>query len=293
LAVARVRKNRDEERKRIKAEHDAQADDRAAQAEARLKFLLSQSDLFAHFGAGKAAENIKKKEAEFAAKNAMSSSSCTDNISSPGASRRDRRASTSILDEEEQALLDGADSETSTLVPVTCQPTIINGKMRHYQIEGLSWMVRLSDNGISGILADEMGLGKTLQSISVLAFMREYRNIPGPHLVIVPKSTLSNWINEFKNWCPVFNIVKFHGAKEDREDMIQHVFKKGWSASEETWDVVITTYEVANKDRNAISKVAWRYLIIDEAHRLKNETSQFSQTVRMLSTQNRLLLTGT
>jgi SWI/SNF-related matrix-associated actin-dependent regulator of chromatin subfamily A member 5 len=39
--------------------------------------------------------------------------------------------------------------------------------------------------------------------------------------------------------------------------------------------------------------MAWRYLIIDEAHRLKNEESQFSQTVRMLSTQHRLLLTGT
>jgi SNF2 family DNA or RNA helicase len=61
--------------------------------------------------------------------------------------------------------------------------------MRSYQVEGLSWMAKLHDNSINGILADEMGLGKTLQTISLLAYLNEARQHPGPHLVVVPKST--------------------------------------------------------------------------------------------------------
>jgi SNF2 family DNA or RNA helicase len=60
------------------------------------------------------------------------------------------------------------------------------------------------------------GLGKTLQTISLLGYLREYRGITGPHMVIVPKSTLHNWLNEFKRWCPVIKAVKFHGNREER-----------------------------------------------------------------------------
>lgn len=78
-----------------------------------------------------------------------------------------------------------------------------------YQLEGLNWMIRLGENGINGILADEMGLGKTLQSISILGYLREFKGITGPHLVIVPKSTLSNWMNEFKRWCPDIRTMRY------------------------------------------------------------------------------------
>ena len=60
------------------------------------------------------------------------------------------------------------------------------------------------------------GLGKTLQTISLLGYLHEYRGIHGPHMVIVPKSTLHNWINEFRKWCPVIRAVKFHGTQEER-----------------------------------------------------------------------------
>jgi SWI/SNF-related matrix-associated actin-dependent regulator of chromatin subfamily A member 5 len=134
--------------------------------------------------------------------------------------------------------------------------------------------------------------GKTLQSISILAYMHEFKNVDGPHLVMVPKSTLSNWCNEFQRWCPVLRILRFHGSKEERQEIIQSRLKPA-SQGERDWDIVITTYEVVNLERGPLTKIAWRYLIIDEAHRLKNEASQFSQTVRLLSTQHRLLLTGT
>lgn len=67
--------------------------------------------------------------------------------------------------------------------------------------------------GTAGILADEMGLGKTLQSISVLAYMHERLGISGPHIILVPKSTLSNWLNECRRWCPILRTLRFHGTR--------------------------------------------------------------------------------
>ena len=154
-------------------------------------------------------------------------------------------------------------------------------------------MVRLQSNGINGILADEMGLGKTLQSISVLGHMLEFQQIRGPHLVVVPKSTLSNWVNEFGLWCPSLRVVRFHGSKDERAEMINSVIRPAARPSERNWDVCITTYEVCSAEKTALTKMAWRYLIIDEAHRLKNEASQFAQTVCQFLVQHRLLLTGT
>lgn len=85
--------------------------------------------------------------------------------------------------------------------------------MRDYQIRGLNWMISLYDNGINGILADEMGLGKTLQTISLLGYMKHYRNNAGPHIVIGPKSTLTNWMNECKRWVPSLRVVCLIGLQ--------------------------------------------------------------------------------
>ena len=73
---------------------------------------------------------------------------------------------------------------------------IHGGKMHDYQVQGLNWMVSLHHNGLNGILVDEMGLGKTLQTVSFLAYFKNYRDMPGPHLIVVPKSTLQTWARE-------------------------------------------------------------------------------------------------
>jgi SWI/SNF-related matrix-associated actin-dependent regulator of chromatin subfamily A member 5 len=165
---------------------------------------------------------------------------------------------------------------------------------REYQLEGLNWMIRLHENGINGILADEMGLGKTLQSISILSYLYEYKNVTGPHLVMVPKSTLSNWCNEFARFAPAFRVLRFHGNKEERQALVDtHLKPIRMRDDDREWDVLITTYEILNLEKAPLSKLAWRYLIIDEAHRLKNEESMFAKTVRLLNTEHRLLLTGT
>lgn len=120
----------------------------------------------------------------------------------------------------------------------------------------------------------------------------EYRNVTGPHLIVVPKSTLSNWMGELARWAPTLVPVKFHGDKATREGIIRDYLEPGQRDEDRTWHVVVTTYEVCTIEKNVLNKFAWSYLIIDEAHRLKNEASAFSQTVRQFETRYRILITG-
>jgi SWI/SNF-related matrix-associated actin-dependent regulator of chromatin subfamily A member 5 len=92
---------------------------------------------------------------------------------------------------------------------LTEQPSILQGgELKYYQLVGLNWIISLYESGISGILADDMGLGKTIQTISVLAFLKEYKNISGPHLIIAPKVTLGNWVKELEKWLPSLRALK-------------------------------------------------------------------------------------
>ena len=138
-----------------------------------------------------------------------------------------------------------------------------------------------------------MGLGKTLQSISVLVYLQEFQEEDGPHLIVVPKSTLSNWMTEIERWAPTLKAVKFHGTKEERMQLARDVLEPAQRDENRDWNICITTYEVCNIEQKVLNKFAWNYLVIDEAHRLKNEASSFSKTIRTFETRYRLLLTGT
>lgn len=122
--------------------------------------------------------------------------------------------------------------------------------------------------------------------------MMEYQRCTGPHLIVVPKSTLSNWMAELARWAPNLTAVKFHGDKAAREELANNILSPGQHDTDRSWHVCVTTYEVCNIERNVLTKFAWSYLIIDEAHRLKNEASTFSKTIRTFETRYRLLLTG-
>lgn len=164
---------------------------------------------------------------------------------------------------------------------------IKGGEMRDYQVRGLNWMISLYENGINGILADEMGLGKTLQTISLIGYLKHFKNNSGPHIVIVPKSTLQNWMNEFEKWCPSVTAICLIGDQETRNQLIRDVLMPG------QWDVCITSYEMCIREKAVFKKFNWRYMVIDEAHRIKNEKSKLSEILREFKTANRLLLTGT
>merc|ERR1719313_2330221 len=245
--------------------------DEKSKARDRMRYLLKQADIFQHFmnvDGGDAKGKGKAKAGE-------------------GAGARGRKRE----EEEDKELLKDEMDDGKALTQahrLTVQPSCIKfGTMRDYQLQGLNWMIHLYDNGINGILADEMGLGKTLQTISLLGYLHEFRGITGPHLVIVPKSCLGNWMNEIRRWCPVLRPEKFHGNKEEREFQKEETIQPG------KFDVCVTSYEMVIKEKTHLKQFAWRYIVIDEAHRIKNENSLLSRVVRVLRANNRMLITGT
>lgn len=165
---------------------------------------------------------------------------------------------------------------------------LVGGDLKEYQLRGLQWMVSLYDNHLNGILADEMGLGKTIQSISLLTYVTEIKHNHGPFLAVVPLSTLSNWVNEFKKWAPDLVLVVYKGHPQVRKE----IHRQEMASCQ--FNVLLTTYEYIMKDKHVLRKYEWQYIIVDEGHLMKNAQSKFAMTLGSLYTsRNRLLLTGT
>ncbi|KAF8387564.1 hypothetical protein PRIPAC_76706 [Pristionchus pacificus] len=160
-------------------------------------------------------------------------------------------------------------------------------QLKPYQIRGLEWMVSLYNNNLNGILADEMGLGKTIQTIALVTYLMEVKQNMGPYLIIVPLSTISNWQSEFDKWAPHVTFITYKGNKDQRKRLDDKV-KRG------KYNVLLTTYEYIIKEKAVLGKTNWKYMIIDEGHRLKNDKSQLTTMLNQyFKAQHRLLLTGT
>ncbi|XP_075591109.1 uncharacterized protein LOC142598010 [Dermatophagoides farinae] len=169
---------------------------------------------------------------------------------------------------------------------VTQPSCLVGGTLMNYQLVGLEFLVNLYNNNLSCILADEMGLGKTIQTISLLAYLYEHKNNKGPHLIAVPLSTLSNWMQEFSTWCPILKVILYSGSKEDRKILNQEL-------TYSKFNVIITTFEYILRERKNLAKIKWRYIIIDEGHKMKNYKSKFHSTLAEFKSTHRILLTGT
>lgn len=168
-------------------------------------------------------------------------------------------------------------------------PSLLRGTLREYQHDGLDWLANMYDSETNGILADEMGLGKTIQTISLLAYIAVHRGVWGPHLVVVPTSVMLNWEMEFRKFLPGFKILTYYGDINERKRK-----RMGWrNMGKDMYNVVITSYQLILQDAAAFKMRAWHYLVLDEAHNIKNFKSQRWQTMLTLRTQRRLLLTGT
>lgn len=175
-------------------------------------------------------------------------------------------------------------------VPAQQPQLFTGGVMRWYQIEGIEWLRMLWENGINGILADEMGLGKTIQCIAHIAMMIE-KKVMGPFLVVAPLSTLPNWINEFKRFTPEVSVLLYHGPQAERAKLQKQIRRPQGPLS--MCPVVITSFEIAMIDRKFLQHFQWKYLIVDEGHRIKNLNCRLVRELKMLPTDNKLLLTGT
>jgi len=176
------------------------------------------------------------------------------------------------------------------------QPLLLTGGiMRDYQLEGYEWMSTLWENGINGILADEMGLGKTIQTVALFCHMYEM-GVSGPFLVVAPLSTVPNWVNEFKRFSPKVPCVLYHGNMQERlllRDKLTEVTTCEEVDGKDMMNVVVTSYEIAMNDRAAFSSIMWRYIVVDEGHRLKNMNCRLIRELKQYHSANRLLLTGT
>ncbi|KAH6634985.1 SNF2 family N-terminal domain-containing protein [Chaetomium sp. MPI-SDFR-AT-0129] len=191
--------------------------------------------------------------------------------------------------------LDGKTIGEHDLTMATQPKCLVGGTMRDYQLEGLTWMYEICIQGMSGILADEMGLGKTVQTISLIALLREQENYLGPHLIVAPLSTLSNWMDEFRQWVPSIPVVMYHGTPQQRSDIFRTQITRHLQGGRPTdkFPVVCTSYEMVLKDRAALSKINWEFIIIDEGHRMKNFDSKLFRELKSFTSATRLLITGT
>jgi SWI/SNF-related matrix-associated actin-dependent regulator 1 of chromatin subfamily A len=163
-----------------------------------------------------------------------------------------------------------------------------NITLKGYQMLGLNWLNLLYSKGLSCILADEMGLGKTAQVIAFLSHLKT-KEI-GPHLVIVPSSTLDNWLREFDVFAPSLKVYSYYGTQGVRYDLRQDL-----KAAKDI-DVIVTTYNMATgspDDRKFLRKMEFRTCTYDEGHQLKNSESKKYKDLMEIKVPWRLLLTGT
>ncbi|KOX75547.1 ATP-dependent helicase brm [Melipona quadrifasciata] len=156
---------------------------------------------------------------------------------------------------------------------ITEQASImVNGKLKEYQIKGLEWLVSLFNNNLNGILADEMGLGKTIQTIALVTYLMEKKKVNGPFLIIVPLSVV---------------VVSYKGSPSNRKT-IQSQMRAA------KFNILLTTYEYIIKDKAILARLQWKYMIIDEGHRMKNHHCKLTQVLNThYLASYRLLLTGT
>ncbi|KAJ3179279.1 hypothetical protein HK101_010058 [Irineochytrium annulatum] len=156
--------------------------------------------------------------------------------------------------------------EPTSLEPGKClkvQPKFVNQKLKlkDYQLIGISWLFMLYRKGLGAILADEMGLGKTAQVITFLGLLRE-NEIPGPHLIIVPASTMENWLREFQKWVPSLEVSSYYGSQAERATLRSELM-------DYPGDVIVTTYTIASnakEDKSFLKKMKFRSMILDEGH---------------------------
>ncbi|XP_066539732.1 chromodomain-helicase-DNA-binding protein 4 isoform X2 [Hoplias malabaricus] len=180
------------------------------------------------------------------------------------------------------------------------------GTLHPYQLEGLNWLRFSWAQGTDTILADEMGLGKTVQTAVFLYSLYKEGHSKGPFLVSAPLSTIINWEREFELWAPDMYVVTYVGDKDSRAVIRENEFtfegnairggKKASKMKKEAavkFHVLLTSYELITIDQAILGSIDWACLVVDEAHRLKNNQSKFFRVLNNYPLQHKLLLTGT
>jgi len=160
-------------------------------------------------------------------------------------------------------------------------PAGFNGELRSYQADALAWLEFLDGAGLGGCLALDMGLGKTPTTLA--AFSASTGR--GPGLVIAPPAVVGNWAIEAARFVPDLKVHVHHGPSRASGKKLLKII--------EDVDVVITTYGIAVREMDELSKLTWGKIAIDEAQAIKNPAAEVSQQLRRLNAHTRVALTGT
>ncbi len=166
------------------------------------------------------------------------------------------------------------------------EPDHLDAELRPYQRRGLAWMIEMADLGLGGILADDMGLGKTIQMLALHLHRLNRSNRAGsgasakPTLVVCPATLVANWERETARFTPTVPVRRYHGPNRSLHDL-------------EPGTLVITTYGVVRRDRDALAAVDWGLVAADEAQAIKNPLSRTARAMRQIGADARFALTGT
>ena len=162
-------------------------------------------------------------------------------------------------------------------------PKAIQAVPRSYQIEGIDWLNRLRAMHLNGILADDMGLGKTLQAIIALTHNKQ-ENPQAISIVVCPTSLVHNWKEEIHRFNPELKCLPVDGSPPQRQKLFADI---------KNYDIVITSYNLLQKDIDFYKTVPFSYAILDEAQHIKNRSTRNAKSVKMICAAHRLILTGT
>ncbi|PKI84061.1 DNA repair protein rad16 [Malassezia vespertilionis] len=179
--------------------------------------------------------------------------------------------------------------------PVAAQPQRISVKLLPFQREGLYWLQAQEESPWrGGILADEMGMGKTIQMVSLIA-----SDAKRPNLVVAPTVAILQWRNEIQSYAQGLEVLVWHGAQRTQD-----------KATLENADVVLTSYSVLEnafrkqhigfqrrgkrvRETSLLHAMHWRRVVLDEAHHIKERTTNTAKSAFALLADFRWCLSGT
>lgn len=289
----------------------------AKRQQRKLNFLITQTELYAHFMAKKMGQGVEEQEGDILAR--LNSDVSDERLramddydevkmkekakmGAKGAADRhaaDRvKHDSSVVKHDNHVLKESMNmqlsmSEAAENAGDRPQPSMFQGTLKPYQLKGMNWLCSLYDQGINGILADEMGLGKTVQALAFLAHVAETYGVWGPFLVITPASTLHNWQQEVARFLPEFKTVPYWGSPQERKVLRGFWTTTNLHTKSASFHLVVTSYQIVITDFKYFSRHAWQYMVLDEAQAIKSASSQRWKMLLEFKCRGRLLLSGT
>ena len=163
-------------------------------------------------------------------------------------------------------------------------PAGLEATLRHYQQDGLDWLVFLHRNRLGGILADDMGLGKTIQTLALCLHVHD-DDPDARFLVVAPTSVVENWAREAARFAPGLRVAT----------ILETATRRGTALDDEiaAADVVVTSYALFRIEIDDYARHEWNLLVLDEAQFVKNHQGKTYQCVRRLDVATKIAVTGT